>query len=77
MKSFGIISLLSLICLASACSTNQGATSTAHDSVAATTVSPVAPPIPPGSPSQRPGMSPEDLRDPQHLTRPEPLTPTP
>jgi len=69
MKLFAVLSLFSLVFLTNACSTNRGGTAENYDTLTGSSGNPV----PVASPTERPGMTPEDLRDPQHLTRPEPL----
>ena len=69
MKAFGITSLLALALFGGACSTNHGqATGTNSNYVNETQANPA----PPASPTARPGMTPEDPRDAQHITRPQP-----
>ena len=64
------ISIVSLLWLTTACSTNRGGTSAYYDDSLGGTQ---AHPAPAASPSERPGMTPEDPRDPQFITRPQPL----
>lgn len=73
MKYLTLLSFVSWLFAAAACSTNRGGTNPGYQSSSDTVVSP----IPTGSPSQRPGMTPEDPRDPQFITRPQPLEPPP
>lgn len=75
MRSLCMISILSLMWLIVAgCSTNQGGTSSNdNDLLGGNEVFPG----PRASPTQRPGMNPEDPRDPQYITRPQPTVPPP
>jgi hypothetical protein len=74
MRYLGIVSILSLIWLASACSTdNRGGANANYDAFTGSEEYPSQP----SSPSQRPGMRPEDPRDPQFITRPQPSEPPP
>lgn len=70
MRFFGAVTLFGLLWLATACSTNRGGTSAYYNQSIG---SGEGHPVPTASPSQRPGMTPEDPRDPQFITRPQPL----
>jgi hypothetical protein len=61
--------LMTLACLVTAgCATNQGGSYEEPETGYGEGVSPE----PAGSPTFRPGMNPQDIRDPNALTRPEP-----
>ncbi len=64
------IAIVPLLWLATACSTHQGGTGSYYDESLGGTQ---AHPAPIASPTERPGMTPEDPRDAQFITRPQPL----
>jgi hypothetical protein len=75
MKAFiSILIISTLACVVVGCSTNRGGTAQGYDS---TYDDYQWTPRPAASPSQRPGMNPEDPRDPQFLTRPDPSLSSP
>lgn len=73
MKYLRFLLLVPLMFLFNACSTNstnQGGGGYYDENSTTVTQSN---PLPPASPSWRPGMTPEDPRDAQFITRPQPL----
>ena len=77
MKYLQLLLHVPLVVLLNACSTtpaNQGGGAYYDQN---TNYGALGSPSQPASPSMRPGMNPEDPRDPQYITRPQPLEPPP
>lgn len=74
MKFFQFMVLVLLMLVFTACSTHRGAGGYYDENLTSGVQSSS---LPPASPTMRPGMTPEDPRDPQYITRPQPLEPAP
>jgi len=68
-----LIPMFALMSLLAGCSTNRGGANVGYEAAPRSE----AYPVPTAGPTARPGMTPEDPRDSQYVTRPEPLVPPP
>ena len=74
MKYLQLLLFVPLVLLLNACSTHQGGAGYYDENTGSGMQSG---PMSPSSPSMRPGMTPQDPRDPQHFTNPQPSEPPP